>query len=181
MARRYSTKTVKNKRLTGKFFFIDEKLYRVIRTNAPANLIEAWDYEAIERVNLLYSDYRTKAKRAVTTKVAADIMNVSKRTLIRAYVGGHIREPVQSYPIGNQSPNTYETRWWGVHNLLEAHEYFMTVHRGRPRHDGVIVPNQNLPTRAEIIAKMQNETVFYVKGEGDRFIPVYEPPKFKEV
>ena len=178
MARRYDPKTVKNKRLTGKFFFLDEKLYRVLRINQPANLLEAWDYEGIQRVNMLYSDYRTNAKRAVTTKVAADIMNVNKRTLVRAYVGGHIKPPVQSYPIGTQHPDGYEVRWWGVHNLLDAHDYFMTVHRGRPRKDGVIVPNQNLPTRAEIIAKMQNETVFYVKGEGDRFIPVYEPPKF---
>lgn len=165
-------KTVK----LGKYFFIDHRLHRVLRVNSPANLMEAWSFEEDCKVTLLYTDYRKLAKKAVTTQVAADVLNVSKRTLTRLIEAGDIKEPARSYPIGNkESPMRYA--WWGLEDILDAHTVLLTKHYGRPRHDGGITPNQNLPTRAEVIAKMTDQMVLYAK-DGDRFVPTYLPPQF---
>lgn len=175
MAKRF-VKTPKPKKVKiNKYFFIDRRLYRVLRTNSPANLMEAWSFEDDAPVTMLYTDFRRLAKKAITTKRAADILNISKRTLTRAYMGGHIPVPPQSYSLNGAENMNYH--WWGLEDILVAHDYFMSVHRGRPRNDGAVVPNQHLPTRAEIIARMTDQVILYSK-EGDRFVPTYAPPEF---
>lgn len=175
MAKRYLKKPRARKARTGKFFFIDHRLYRIIRTNVPANLMEAWSYEDQKSVTMLYSDFRSLSKKAVTTKRAADILGISKKTLQKAYLKGNIDEPPVSNAIGSNSDFNYH--WWGLEHILAAHDYFLSVHQGRPRKDGGIQPNQNLSTRAEIIARMTDQVILYSK-EGDRFVPAYNPPKF---
>ena len=176
MAQRYlkrSTKAPNNK-----FFFIDRRLHRILRINRPANLVEAWSFEDHEKVTLLYTDYRQKSVRAFRTKEAATILNVSRKTLDRAWMNGNIHRPVQSYPIGNQNPDNHHPYWWGLWNILEAHEYMLTVPQGRPRKDGLVMPNQRLPTRAEVIARAGNEVVLFSKSDAEHYIPVYSPPEF---
>ena len=163
----------------GSHFFIDRRLYRVLKRNIPANLVEAWSYEDHEKVTLLYTDYRKKSKRAMTTKQAAEILNVSKMTLKRMMSAGHIRLPVQSYPIGDQNPDMHRPRWWGLWNILEAHEYMLTVHQGRPRKDGEVTANQKLPTRAEVIARVDGEIVTFSKDDASTYVPMYRPPSLR--
>lgn len=174
-SKRYQKRPRQKNPKLGKYFFIDRRLHKVLRVNAPANLMEAWSFEEDCKVTLLYTDYRKLAKKAITTEKAAQILNVSKRTLTRAIAGGHIKEPKRSHPLKETSTMRY--LWWGLEDILAVHEYLLTKHYGRPRHDGGITPNQNLPTRAEIIAKMTDQMVLYAK-EGDRFVPTYLPPQF---
>lgn len=159
------------------YFFWDQRLHKVIRINRPANLVDAWDYEAHKRVAILYSDYRVKAKRAVGLGEAAKIIHCNKRTIQRLLMNEHIHYPSTSYPLDHDNPERFKT-WWGEHNLLEIHDYLMTVHRGRPRKDGLITPSQKYATRAEIIAKMNGNNTLYVQGGDGSFVPVYDPPKF---
>lgn len=160
----------------GKYFFIDHRLHRVLKVNSPANLMEAWSFEEECKVTLLYTDYRKLAKKAVTTKVAADVLNVSKRTLTRLIEAGDIKEPKRSHPLVNPDM-AHRYMWWSQEDILDAHTVLLTKHYGRPRKDGGITPNQNLPTRAEVIAKMTDQLVLYAK-DGDRFVPTYLPPQF---
>jgi hypothetical protein len=90
---------------------------------------------------------------------------------------GAIHEPSRSYPLDKTIPRKGKS-FWGEHNLLEMHDYLMTVHVGRPRKDGLITPSQRYATRAEIIAKMNGSNTLYIQGDDGQFIPVYDPPKF---
>lgn len=159
------------------YFFWDQRLHKVIRISRSNNLVAAWDYEARKRVSFLYSDYRVKAKRAVSLGEAAKIMHCSARTIQNALIAQAIREPAKRYPIENPDSIRF---WymWGEHNLLELHDYFMTLHRGRPRKDGLITPSQHYATKAEIIAKMNFANTLYIKSDDGAFVPVYDPPKF---
>jgi hypothetical protein len=159
-------------------FFWDKRLHKVLRINRPANLVDAWCYEDHKRVAILLSDFRVKAKKAIQSGEAARLMGCSTRTLLRAVQSGSIHVPQRSYGIGYKTEHFRTKVWWGEHNLLELHEYLMTVHVGRPRLDGRITPSQKLPTRAEIIAKMNNQTTLYVQSDDGIYVPVYDPPKF---
>ena len=175
-SKRYLKEPRKKKVKLGKYFFIDRRLHKVLRTNAPANLMEAWSFEENCKVTLLYTDYRKLAKKAVSTGQAAEILNVSKRTLTRAIKAGGIVEPKRSSTL-NDTNYSIQNMWWSLEDMLSVHDYLLGKHLGRPRHDGGVTPNQNLPTRAEVIAKMTDQMVLYAK-EGDRFVPTYLPPQF---
>lgn len=174
--KRYVSQPKPKRPTLGKYFFLDGRLHKILKKNIPANLMEAWSYEDECVVTILYTDYRKSAKMAVRTRAAAEIINVSKRTLIRAYMGGFINTPPRSYSIKGGNRN-WGPRWWAIENIIEAHDYFLSVHRGRPRLDGDNLPNQKIPTRAEIIAKMNNQLVLYAK-DGERYIATYTPPQF---
>jgi hypothetical protein len=161
-----------------KYFFLDKELHKVLTALAPANLLEAWNYPQHKRVTMLYSDYSSLTQRAVKTAEAAKIINVKPLTMYRAIEAGGIRQPCKTYKISNPDAEWNRRYYWGLHNLLELHDYLMTVHVGRPRKDGAIVPNQRITSKAAIIAAMTDEKILYVKGEGNIYVPVYEPPTF---
>lgn len=174
-ARAGKTKRTRRRYLT--FFFWDKQLHKVLRINRPANLVDAWNFPEKKRVSILYSDFRLHAQRAYTGTEAARLLNMTKRNLYKAWQDGNINAPVKSYPIHNPTSDRY-IRWWGEHNIMEAHDFFMTVHYGRPRHDGIIVPRQTLPTKAEIKAKISNSATLYVQTDEGAFVPLWDPPKF---
>lgn len=178
MAERYLKRRNKSVAVNSKYFIINKRLHRILRINRPANLVEAWCFKDEQKVTMLYSEYRMKAEKCLRTKDAAKVLNVSRRTLVSALQSGAIHEPERMKPFGNMSENTKQTHYWTLENILEAHEYMLTVHVGRPRKDGEITPNQRLPTRAEVIARMNNEVVLYTLGDDGVFDPIYEPPKF---
>jgi hypothetical protein len=92
-------------------------------------------------------------------------------------MAGQIRHPERAYPFDN--PNTDRGyAFWSEDNLMELHDYLMTVHVGHPRKDGEITPNQKLPTKAEISARMNNTKTLYIQTDDGTFVPLYEPPKF---
>ena len=160
-----------------KRFYWNKQLHRVLRINRPANLVDAWNFPEHKRVSLLLTDYRLHAKPAFLGSEVAKIFGMTKRSLDRAWQEGNINEPDKDYPLSDPNSDRYK-RWWGEHHIWEAHEYFMNVHIGRPRLDGEITPRQNLPSAAELKAKLGGGPVVYVKDSNGNFQPLWEPPKF---
>ena len=172
-----TSKKRRSKRSTLRYFFWDGRLHKVIRINRPANLVDAWCYADHKRVTILYSDYRTKAKPAITTGKACQIMRLTRRTFLKILTEGHIHPPERSYPFDKQDKELGYS-FWSEENLMELHDYLMTVHIGRPRKDGLITPSQRIPTKAEIRAQINGEQTLYIKSEDGAFVPLFEPPKF---
>lgn len=180
------TRKITPERKNLKYFFWDGHLYKIIRINRPANLVEAWCFSERKSVTMLYSDYKNRAKPAIQSGAAAKIMRVDIRT-IKMYVWNGFIHPVEvSYALdglfGESKSNTWNESkvkwWWGEHNLMELHDYLMTTRRGFPRKDGGPTPLQHTPSKAEIRAAFNNSTVLYVKGASGEFIPTFEQPKW---
>lgn len=178
MAERYLKRSEKAK--PRKFFFINKRLHRILKINRPANLVEAWCYADACKVTILYTEYKTKGEKAVSITEAAKLMNTSKDTIKRAIYSESVHRPQQAYPIGNMNKNSLRAKsyYLSLENLLEIWEYQMTVHQGRPRYDGEIMPNQRLPTRAELIARFSDEVVLFSRSDAEHYVPLYSPPKF---
>lgn len=155
------------------YFFWNDRLHRVIRINRPANLVDAWSYDDNCRVSLLYSDFRRKAGKAVNTTDAAKIMNCSRMTIWRAVDAGDINPPQYGH-ILDGSPERPRP-WWGEKDLLALHEFLTD----RPQAGLKRLGKQTYASKAEIIAKMSDANILYVKdANSGSFVPVYDPPKF---
>lgn len=83
---------------------------------------------------------------------------------------GMIERPFKSYSMDeNRTPVAYQWREKDIMGLLD---YLSSVHRGRPRKDGLITP-AFLPTPRELRAIIhESGETLYIKGEHG-FIPTW--------
>lgn len=156
-------------------FFLNGKLHKKLRIVRPADTIETWCYPEHRRVAYTYSDVRKNYKPAFSTKQVAEMLGKSSRTLELTVQAGNIEEPAIMYTLSEN-----KSRWayrWSEEDIMGLHAFFLTVHRGRPRKDGKITPQQ-MPTAAELRAIIRQEQIFYVKTEDGAFRPAWRAKDF---
>lgn len=153
-----------------RYFFYNGDLHKKIQINRAKDTLVAWNYPKGKVERYVYSDVRKNGGQAFYTAEVAKMLGRDPTTLYRALYAGMIREPQQSYGLDEKrNPYAY---FWSEKDIMELHEYFSTVHYGRPRMDGLVTPLA-LPTAAELRAIIRQDTVFYVK-EGDKFVPTWK-------
>lgn len=160
------------KRRAVRQFFWDGKLHKLLRTNRPANLVEAWCYSDRRTVNILYTDFRRHHGVAYKPQDVAKLLNINRISIMRAIEDGEIREPERAYKFdGKFVPRNM---FFSEKEILDLHDVFLSRHVGRPRKDGKNLPNQHLPSRAELIAKMRGDKTLYIQTDDGRMVPVFE-------
>ena len=157
------------------YFYLDQKLYKALHKNRAEDLLIVWDYELGKRVAYSLSQVLKNKKSAYTVSQAAKMMGRSVDTIKRHWRAGEIRKPIQAYSLdGQRRPNKY---FFSEDDMRELHDFFKTVHRGRPRKDGYITTN-NVPSSAELEALMRNEKILYAKNDEGEYVPVWKQPEW---
>lgn len=159
-----------------RYFYWNGEVHKVLRIVYPQNLVEAWNFPQRKSVALLYTDYRRDAGVALQTHDVADLFNVEVKVLKRALQRGDIARPQRTYALDGRF-NARDYRW-SEKDILDAHDALLSRHMGRPRRDGKITPNKNLPTRAELIAKLRGEQTLYIQTDDGRMVPVFEAQRW---
>jgi hypothetical protein len=158
-----------------RFFYLDSKLYKVLRQSRAEDLIVAWDFELGKRVAFVQSDVKRRMQNAYPMSQVVKIIGRHEDTIKMHMRAGNLKYPNQSYSLnGNKTPGKY---YWSEDDIREMHSYFIGVHQGRPRKDGQIVPAV-MPSRAEIEAIMKQENILYVKDDEGTFVPVWKQPEW---
>lgn len=157
-----------------RYFFYRGDLHKKIHINRGDDVITAWNYPKAQVFQYVYSDVRKNGEQAFSTRQVEKLVRRTRRTIAEAISGGWIRPPQRTYGMdANRNGYAY---YWSEKDIMELHDYLKTVHRGRPRKDGRITP-QDLPTASELRAMIRQGTVFYVKV-GDEFVPTWQAEKF---
>jgi hypothetical protein len=121
------------------------------------------------------SDVQKNRTNAYTVTQAAKMINRSVDTIKRHWRDEDIKKPFRTYSLdGQKRPNKY---FFSEDDIRAMQEFFKTVHRGRPRKDGLITPS-NIPSIAEIEALIRNEKVLYAKNDEGEFVPVWKQPEW---
>lgn len=153
-----------------KYFFVNDKLHKVIQQNRGLDAVVSWCYEDKCRYRYSLADVRTRAGKAYSTKQVEALMGRHATYIAKLVAEGVVKRPQQTYSLtGTFNPGKY---FWSEQDILELHDYFANTHTGRPRKDGLIT-SRAMPSRAELLAMMRNDTAIYVK-EGDSFVPVWK-------
>lgn len=157
------------KRSRVRYFFLNDELHKVLSQNRGKDTLTAWNYPRGKVMVYVFSDWLKRQQPAFTTEQVAQMINRSARSLEYAFRDGMIETPQQTYGIDeNRNPYQY---MWNEELIMDALEYFSTIHYGRPRKDGLIAP-KHLPTPRELRAMIHNEEVMYVR-RGDHFVPTW--------
>lgn len=171
MARGQGTK---EKRKPLKYFYLNGNLHKKLSINRGADEIVAWCYPLHKRVVYTYSQVLKHKRPAFTTPEVCKMLNRSRYRLIVAMREGFVSRPQYTYGLTDKGERY--ANMWSEDDVMSLHSYFKTVHRGRPRKDGLVVPQQ-MPSASELRAMMRNDTVKYVKV-GDEFRPIWEAEDF---
>lgn len=174
----------KSRRKPLKYFYLDGKLvedgptipllHKKLHINRSADIITTWCYPMHKRVAYTYSSVLAKKKPAFTGREVYVMLNRSRVSVENAIIRGDIEPPQKTYGI-DEHKRGY-AYYWSEKDVLAAHAYFSTVHRGRPRKDGLINAS-GLPTARELRAMMHDENILYVK-QGDTFLPTWRAEHF---
>jgi len=158
-----------NKRIT--YFFLNGDLHKVLRVVRASDYVEAWNYPQGKRMAYAWSDVRKRMERALTLQEVSNLIG-RHRVQVEIYIlKGYIKTPQRVYTLdGDRKPGKY---MFSESNVMDLHDYLLTVHIGRPRKDGKITPSQ-MPTKAELRAMMRHDTVTYVKNADGEFTPVWK-------
>lgn len=157
-----------------KFFYLEGKLYKRLHVNRGEDVLTAWSYPDHKRVGFTYSDIMRRKETAFRTREVAWLINRTVLSIDRAISRGDFEPPQHEYSLSTGGMKAY---YWAEADVLRAHDYFCTVHRGRPRKDGLITP-QGLPTKRELRAMMRNEDILYVKTGDGEFKPTWRADTF---
>lgn len=156
------------------YFYLNGLLHKRLHINLGADQITTWCYPLHKRVAYTYTDVKKRKDPAYTTQEAAKMLNRGRLTLERAILEGSITEPQYTYGL-NERKKKFKYMW-NEENILEAHAFLSTVHKGPPRKDGLITP-MKLPTERELRAMIRQQEILYRKVDGE-FRPVWNAEDF---
>lgn len=161
-------KKIKKRKL--KYFFLDQKLYKIIKIDRPKDLVYVWDYDEHRRRMFIWSDAQRRLQHAFTMTEVAKMMNRHRMRIDENLRQGNLRWPSRAYAISTGHPGTH---YFSEDNVLEVHDFFISVHRGRPRNDGLIT-NSRIPTRKELKAMMRYDKMTFIQDDNGEYIPAWK-------
>jgi hypothetical protein len=158
-----------------RYFFLNNKLHKVLRRSRAEDLLIAWDYQLGKRVAYSLSDVNKNKQHAYPISEVVKIIGKHEDTIKMHLYRNDLKYPQRCYSLnGNKTPGKY---FWSEDDIREMHDFFKTVHRGRPRIDGGITPG-DMPSRAELEALMKQENILYIKNNEGEFVPVWKAPEW---
>ena len=158
-----------------RYFYLNNKLHKVLRKSRAEDLLISWDYDLGKRVAYSLYDVNKNKQNAYPISDVVKIIGKHEDTIKMHLYRGNLKYPQQSYSLnGNKTPGKY---FWSEDDIRNMHDFFKTVHRGRPRKDGGITP-ADMPSRAELEAIMKQENILYVKNNDGEFVPVWKQPEW---
>jgi hypothetical protein len=143
------------------YFFINNKLHKVIRSSRARDEVIAWCYLDKKRVLYPYSDLQKNMENAYTIKEVGVILGRHKVTIEEYILQGKISIPQKVYPISNP-----ESLWYkfmlSESDIFKLHEYILEAGY-----------TKDLPSKAELKALLKNNIILYTKTDSG-FVPVWK-------
>lgn len=148
------------KHTSDKEFFLDGKMYKTLRVDRSKDELVAWEFDTRKRVHLSNSYVQQNKEKTYNIHEVSEMLNRSKQYIWNLQYNGEI--PCREYRT-IATNRLYGLRW-SPSDIMEAWEYFSQRHYGRPRKDGAVIPYK-LPSKAEMRAMLNQETILYYKDE----------------
>jgi hypothetical protein len=144
------------------YFFLNDKIHKVIRSHRAKDELVAWCYPDRKRVMYSYSQVEKYMSDAYTTKQVGEMVGKHKVTIEEYILQGKIREPQRVYPIGNPD-STWNKFMFNEKDIMDLHEFIADIGYSK-----------NLPTKAELQAILKHNLILYTKTEEGKFVPVWK-------
>ena len=143
------------------YFFLNNKIHKVIKLSRAKDELVAWCYPDKKRVLYSYSQVQKYKENAYSIKEAGLLLNKHKVTIEEYILNGKIKIPQRVYPISNP-----ESSWFkfmlSESDILDIHQYIVDVGYSK-----------DVPSRAELTALFKHNIILYTKTDSG-FVPVWK-------
>lgn len=154
------------------YIILNKKLYKVISKTKATDRAVLWNYEDNRREVHSYAAVAQVGEQAYSFYHIGQMLNRSTRTLRDSCP--NFPKPYTIYSTTTGKPHG---KRWDADGVMAIRDYYASRHFGRPRKDGEIVPI-NLPSRHELRALLNQETIHYVQTKEGEFVPTWKAHEF---
>jgi len=152
----------KNKRKKFSYFFLNDKIHKVLSSSWAKDELIAWCYPDKKRVMYSYSQVIKSMENAYSTKQVAQILNKHKVTIEDYILDGKIRYPQKVYPIGNDESTWYKFMY-SESDIVDIHQFILEAGYSK-----------DMPSKSELRALLKHNTILYTKTTEGNFVPVWK-------
>lgn len=150
-------------------FFLNEEIHKRLLEIPSENVLVAWNYPQEKR---MWYD-RTFVKRAYdnayTIKEVAALLNETTSDIMNYMSRGIIAKPFKIYHIESRRAKCYV---WAEKEILEIRDRLYDL---APKNKyGEPSKNLKLISKGELLAKMRNDSAYYIRGEDGEFVKVWK-------
>lgn len=155
-----------NRRKTRKkflYFFLNDKIHKVIKSSRPKDELIAWCYPDKKRMLYSYSQVEKNMKTAYSMTQVAKILNKHKVTIEDYILDGKIKAPSKIYPIGDPENKNWSKYMFNESDILDLHQFILDAGY-----------HTEIPSKTELLAILRNNLILYTKTEEGKFVPVWK-------
>lgn len=144
------------------YFFLNDKLHKVLKSSRSKDELIAWSYPDKKRMLYSYSQVNKYMDNAYSTTQVAALLNKHKVTIEDYILEGKIKAPQKVYPIGNP-----ESKWskymFNQSDILDLHQFILDAGHSK-----------EVPSKTELMALLKHNMILYTKTEEGNFVPVWK-------
>ena len=143
------------------YFFLNNKIHKVLNYSRAKDELIAWCYPDKKRVLYSYSQVTKNMENAYSTKQVADLLNKHKITIEDYILDGKIKYPQKVYPIGNIE-STWSKFMFSESDIMDIHQFILESGYSK-----------NMPSKNELKALLKHNMILYTKTDTG-FVPVWK-------
>ena len=158
MARRKRNSGLKEVR----YFFLNNKIHKVIKASRSKDEVIAWDYDDRKRVLYSYQLVEKNMAKAYSLTQVALLLNKHNITIEDYILQGKVRVPKKIYSISSPENTNWSKYLFSQKDILDIHQYILDAGHSK-----------NLPSKAELLGLLKHNVILYTKTDTG-FVPVWK-------
>ena len=146
-----------------RYFFLNDKIHKVLKASRSKDEMIAWCYPDKKRVMYSYSQVKKNMESAYTVVEVASMLNKHRVTIQEYILNDKVATPQKIYPIGQPDSERWSQYMFNQKNILDIHQHILDSGHSK-----------EIPSKAEVQALLKNNLVLYTKTEDGKFVPVWK-------
>jgi hypothetical protein len=146
-----------------RYFFLNDKIHKVLRSSRSKDELVAWCYIDKKRVMYSYSQAKKNMEKAYTIVEVSAMLNKHRVTIQDYILEGKVLTPEKIYSIGNPDNLAWSKYMFNQKHILDIHQHILDSGHSK-----------EIPSKAEVQALLKNNLVLYTKTEEGKFVPVWK-------
>jgi len=144
------------------YFFLNEKIHKVIKSSKAKDELIAWCYPDKKRVMYSYSQVKNNMSGAYSVIQVAKMLNRTRVSIQRYILDGKISQPQKLYSIGNPD-GPWSKIMLSESDIYQLHQFVLEAGY-----------TKDFPSRAELTALLKHNLILYTKTEEGNFVPIWK-------
>lgn len=146
-----------------RYFFLNDKVHKVISSSRSKDELIAWCYPDKKRMLYSYSQVRKNMENAYSIVQVAEMLNKHRVTIQDYILEGKVMSPSKIYPIGSPDSETWSKYMFNQKNILDIHQHILDSGH-----------SSEVPSKAELQGLLKNNFILYTKTDEGKFVPVWK-------